>query len=103
MSERPLFSVTNHHVDSSGQPPHITDAAPHSYLGYFENSYGEQAIFVYDRETQKAVLYIGDAGWDHPYEVKDGQVPDLVMNSQERMWLQACWAAATEFTPHQSS
>src|ERR1700736_387038 len=90
-----LFQVRNHHSAECGIPPHIDDVRPNQYLGYFENQYGEQAIFVYDRDSSQAVLYLGDASWEKPHAVIDGGVPDLVRSETERLWVRACWQAAT--------
>jgi hypothetical protein len=93
--DAPLFSVRNHHSAECGSPPHIDDRSTSQYLGYFENQHGEQAVFVYDRDTRQAVVYVGDAGWDAPYGVVDGAVPGLVLAETERLWVRACWQAAT--------
>jgi DNA processing protein len=90
-----LFSVGNHHAPEAGGPPQIRDTSPDEYRGYFENAFGEQAIFVYDRITRGAKLYLGDAGWDNAFEVRDGYVVGLLLNEAEQLWLQACWKAAT--------
>ncbi len=95
--DAPLFQVHNHHTAASGTPPSIDDLTPTQYLGYFENQYGEQAVFVYDRNSNQAVLYLGDAGWETPHAVVDGAVPDLVLSEPELLWLHACWQAATGF------
>ena len=95
-ADAPLFQVGNHHIASSGPPPHIDDGSPSQYLGYFENQYGEQTVFVYDRDSnQAAVVYLGDAGWETSHTVVDGAVPDLVLSVVERLWVRACWQAAT--------
>ena len=94
-SDAQLFQVCNHHSASCGTPPHIDDRRPSLYLGYFENQYGEQAVFVYDGDSNHAVLYAGDAGWETPHAVIDGAVPELVLSETERLWLGACWQAAT--------
>ena len=94
-TDTPLFSVRNHHVAECGTPPRIDDLRPSQYLGYFENQHGEQAVFVYDRDSSQAIVYIGDAGWDAPHAVIDGAVPDLVLSETERLWVRACWQAAT--------
>jgi hypothetical protein len=91
----PLFQVRNHHSAACGTPPHMDDLRPNQYLGYFENQYGEQAMFVYDRDSSQAVLYLSDAGWETPHAVIDGIVPDLVLSETERHWVRACWQAAT--------
>ena len=93
--DAPLFQVRNHHSAECGTPPHIDDRSPSQYLGYFENQYGEQAVFVYDRDSSQAVLHLGDAGWETPHMVIDGGVPDLVLSETELQWLHACWQAAT--------
>jgi hypothetical protein len=90
-----LFHVRNYHSAASGTPPHIDDLSRDQYLGYFENDYGEQAIFVCDRDSSQAALYLGDAGWETPHAVIDGAVPDLVVSETELLWLHACWQAAT--------
>lgn len=95
MSNRPIFSVANHHVDGCGKPPQIDDSTLDRYLGYFENEHSEQSIFIYDRATKKGTLYMGDAGWERPHAVVDGAVPGLILSAAERAWLTACWAAAT--------
>jgi hypothetical protein len=91
----PLLSVRNHHVADCGTPPRIDDRSPSQYLGYFENQHGEQAVFVYDRDCGHAMLYLGDAGWETPYKVVEGAVPDLILSETERLWVRACWQAAT--------
>src|SRR2546423_8494281 len=90
-----VFQVGNHHSAACGTPPHMDDLRPNQYLGYFENRYGEQAVFVYDRDSSQAVVYLGDAGWETPPAVIDGIVPDLVLSETERHWVRACWQAAT--------
>ena len=94
-ADTPLFSVHNHHSADCGTPPHIDDHRPSQYLGYFENQHGEQAVFVYDRDSSRATVYIGDAGWEAPHAVVDGAVPDLVLSETERLWVRACCQAAT--------
>jgi hypothetical protein len=93
--DAPLFCVRNHHSADCGRPPHIDDRGPSQYLGYFENQHGEQAVFVYDHDTRQAFVSMSDAGWDVPYVVIDGTVPDLVFSETERLWVRACWQAAT--------
>lgn len=95
MNDNPIIlQIINHHTPSCGTPPQIEER-PGQYLGYFENEYGEQMIFVFDRARGMGQLYSGDAGWETPYQVVDGVAINLVMNSDEALWLQACWKAAT--------
>jgi hypothetical protein len=90
----PLFVVSNHHDPDAGVPPMLNGDEPHVYHSYFENSDGEQAVFVYDRETQQAVLWCGAAGWQ-PYPVREGRVDKLLRSGEEQLWLHACWQAVT--------
>jgi hypothetical protein len=90
-----LLQVRNHHLAAAGTPPRIDDADANRYIGYFENVYGEQAVFVYDHSSQTATLYMGDAGWETGHRVVGGVAPDLILNEAELLWLRACWQAAT--------
>src|SRR5690349_4597441 len=92
-SGKPLLSLNNHHIDGCGAPPHVTDKAS-QYVGYFENQQGEQAIFVSDRAAQVGTLWLGDCGWESPYQVGEGQVASVVLPEAERTWLRTCWEAA---------
>src|SRR3981081_2539645 len=94
-SDAPLFQVRNHHSATSGPPPHIDDLRPNQYLGYFENEHGEQAVFVYDRDSNQAVLYLGDAGWETQHAVVNGAAPDLILSETALLCLHACGQDAT--------
>ena len=90
----PLFMVSNHHAAACGEPPCL-NGDKHGYFSYFENSEREQAVFRWDRRTKRGMLYMGDAGWDHPIEV-DGRgrtMPNTVLDPAERMWLRSCLLA----------
>jgi hypothetical protein len=89
-----LLTIPNRHND----PAPRWEARPGDgrYYGYFENAFGEQWVFVYDMNAERGVLSGGDLGWDGERRVQDdGQVPGLILNELERMWLRACWSAAT--------
>ena len=92
--DKPLFTVSNHHTDSCGRPPGINGDTPNCYHGYFENALGEQFVFVYDRDTVKANLWCGDAGWEKPFPVANGLPEGLILSPEEQTWLQTCWRAA---------
>lgn len=94
MSE-PLLTIRNHHAPGCGDPPVVDDEDNHSYIGYFANRYGEQWVFLCNRSTGEAILRGGDIGWNTAHPVVDGCVEGLILNREERGWLQACWAAAT--------
>ena len=93
-STQHLFTVSNHHVADCGQSPMVDGDTPNSYHGYFENVYGEQFIFVYNRDTGQGFLWCGDAGWEQPYPVIDGHAPGLILSPEEQRWLQVCWQTA---------
>jgi len=95
MSNQPLFQVSNHHGEACGVPPQIDEQTfPDVYRSYFENQHGEQAIFLYDYKQEHGTLYMGDAGWEHPYDVVDGKVLELMLSHPEQAWLRACWEAS---------
>jgi len=54
---------------------------------------------VYNLKTNIGWLWMGDAGWDEPYRVIDGEAPELVLSLEEAVWLQICWYAATGEMP----
>lgn len=56
----PLLKIANHHAPSCGDPPIVEGITGNCYIGYFENSHGEQWIFTLDRATGKATLRGGD-------------------------------------------
>ena len=91
----PLFCVSNHHGAGCGEPPAVDGDAPNRHHGYFENRHGEQAVFVYEHASGEAALRLGDAGWAESYRVVDGSVQGLILNEEGRLWLRACWLAAT--------
>lgn len=99
MDHNPLFQVSNHHIESCGNPPFIDGDIRKRYHGYFENEHGEQAVFVYDYEIQEGTLWLGDAGWEQPHKVIGGQVPELSLNQGEAIWLLNCWNTAVERLP----
>ncbi len=90
-----LFRVSNHHTPGCGDPPYIDGDTKGKYYGYFQNQHGEQALFIYDYNTQEGTVWLGDNGWDEAVEVLDGRATGLVMDTSEALWLQACWRAAT--------
>ncbi|MEO8391776.1 MAG: hypothetical protein ABI700_02185 [Chloroflexota bacterium] len=94
MTENLLFLVSNHQSTDSGEPPHIDGDIRKRYHGYFENEFGEQAVFVYDYEVGEGTLWMGDAGWEKSYKVVEGKVPELLMRQNEAVWLSNCWHTA---------
>ncbi len=93
MSE-PLLRIRNHHTGACSDPPIMNDDDPNVYVGYFENAFGEQWIFTFDRKTGTAELRGGDIGWNTRHEVREGVAEGLVLNQAEQFWLAACWQSA---------
>ena len=69
---QPLFRVSNHHTADCGAPPCIDGDAANTYYGYFENAFREQFIFVYERDSKRATVWMGDGSWDREYTFRDG-------------------------------
>jgi hypothetical protein len=59
----PMLTIHNRHSAACGVPPAVSTEAADLYIGYFENRYGEQWIFMFDRATREARLRRRDAGW----------------------------------------
>ena len=94
----PLLTIRNNHAPSCGDPP-IEGNSENVYVGYFENRYGEQWIFTYDRQTRAAYLRGGDINWNDRQEVRGGRVEGLILQEDEAAWLRACWnSVATKQT-----
>ena len=89
-----FFQISNTHTADCGDPPTITNELGNKYYGYFQNRFGEQWVFVYDREQKAGELRGGDIGWETVVLVNDGKV-DVMLGKAELAWLQACWQAAT--------
>ncbi len=94
-----VFQAPNKHSVEAGKPPTIDAGIRKRYHGYFENEFQEQFIFVYDYEVREATLWVGDAGWEQSYKVKEGNVPELLLGTNERTWLSTCWQTATSILP----
>jgi hypothetical protein len=62
-----VFAAYNVHTQHCGAPPRLrTTANPGLYHGYFENRYGEQFVFTFDRATRTGTVSGGDLGWGNP-------------------------------------
>ena len=90
----PFFAMANVHASVAGDPPIFRNENSAKYYGYFENFYGEQWVFLYDRDTKTAELRGGDAGWQHVYPVQEGRAQGVMLNRDETQWLALCWRAA---------
>jgi hypothetical protein len=87
-----LLDLTNHHP----APAPVIEQRPERYVAYFENTFGEQLVFVHDDGEADATLYLGDIDWE-PRLISDANdlpdVGDLILNREERTFLCACWIA----------
>jgi len=64
---RLVFATHNAHHARCGAPPRLRDTNNLSlYYGYFENRYGEQFVFTFDRATLTGTVSGGDLGWSEP-------------------------------------
>jgi hypothetical protein len=88
-----LLEIDNLHSAECGAPPSL-DAAD-KYVGYFENGFGEQWMFIGDRKTGEAVIRGGDAGWATEFNLslKNPCPPTLVLNDAEKHWIITCFMA----------
>lgn len=90
--EDEFLRVSDHHAAAA---PAIEER-PGRYLGYFENQFGEQLVFVHEDGELDATVFHGDVDWE-PRRVTDASglpdVGDLVLNEEERAFLIACWIA----------
>jgi len=89
--EHELLRVSNRHASAA-----MIEERPGRYLGYFENKFGEQLVFVHEDGELDATLLHGDVDWE-PRRVTDvsglPDLGDLVLNEEERAFLIACWVA----------
>jgi hypothetical protein len=85
-----LLEIDNAHVADCGPPPSLE--ATDKYVGYFENPYGEQWVFIGDPGTGKAVIRGGDVGWTTEHEISlQDPCPDLILNEPEKLWIITCF------------
>ena len=89
--EDELLRVSNRHAAAP-----VIEERPGRYLGYFENKFGEQLVFMLEDGERDAAVFHGDVDWE-PRRVTDASgrpdVGDLVLDEEERVFLAACWIA----------
>ena len=62
-----VFAAHNNHDERCGRPPQLRNTDNLGlYYGYFENRYGEQYVFTFDRGTGTGMVSGGDLGWGYP-------------------------------------
>ena len=91
---KPMIVIHNRHVDECGVSQSIDTSQSPYYIGYFENQFGEQWIFRFDRTTGRGTVRGGDDGWNCEHPVAEGRC-DIILDDAESRWLASAWAAAT--------
>ena len=89
--EDELLRLSNRHAAALA-----IEERPGRYLGYFENRFGEQLVFVHEDGEADAAVFHGDVGWEPRRVIDASGLPDfgdLVLNEEERAFLTACWIA----------
>jgi hypothetical protein len=78
-----VFAAQNNHDPRCGSPPGLRNTAdPGLYYGYFENRYGEQFVFTFDRATGAGTVWGGDLGWDEPKPFTLGLLDEALRETQ---------------------
>jgi hypothetical protein len=78
-----VFAAQNTHDERCGPPPHLRNTAnPELYYGYFENCYGEQFVFTFDRATRTGMVSGGDLGWDDPKAFTLGLLDEVLRSTR---------------------
>ena len=91
-----VFAAQNNHDPSCGPPPRLRNTAdPGLYHGYFENRYGEQFVFTFDRATGAGTVWGGDLQWDKPQSFTVGLL-DEALRSTRRLAGQIVGLGRTE-------
>ena len=78
-----VFAAENNHHERCGPPPRLRNIAnPGLYHGYFENRYGEQFVFTFDRATRTGTVSGGDLGWGNPKSFTLGSLEEALCVTQ---------------------
>ncbi len=79
-----VFAAYNTHHERCGAPPRLRNTDnPGLYHGYFENRYGEQFVFTFDRATGTGVVSGGDLGWGEPKAFTRGLLDEALRSTQD--------------------
>jgi len=81
---RLVFAAYNTHHERSGAPPRLRNTDnPGLYHGYFENRYGEQFVFTFDRATGTGVVSGGDLGWGDARTFTRGLLDEALRSTRD--------------------
>ena len=79
-----VFAAHNTHDERCGAPPRLRNTEnPGLYYGYFENRYGEQFVFTFDRATLTGTVSGGDLGWGDPKAFTPGLLDKALRSTQD--------------------
>jgi hypothetical protein len=79
-----VFAAHNNHDPRRGRPPRVRNTDnPGLYHGYFENRYGEQFVFTFDRATRTGMISGGDLGWDDPKPFTLGLLDEVLRSTRK--------------------
>jgi hypothetical protein len=79
-----VFAAHNHHDERCGRPPRLRNTDNVGlYYGYFENRYGEQFVFTFDRATGTGMVSGGDLGWGDPKPFTLGLLDEALRSTQD--------------------
>jgi hypothetical protein len=91
-----LTVYTNHQADFEAPPGIVKHGNDGTYVGYFENRFGELYVVSIDLQSKTGWLAGHETAWER-LPIKDGRLSaDFVLAPDEAQWLRACWRAATE-------
>lgn len=92
-----VIEILNTHQSDRGPAPGLVNAeSSDAYVGYFQSFTGMQWTVQFFDNGGRGILRCGSAGWDNGLEIVNGVVPPLPsILSDVRMWLAACYLAAT--------
>jgi hypothetical protein len=80
---RLVFAAHNTHDPRCGRPLGLRNTTdPGLYYGYFENRYGEQFVFTFDRKRGTGTVSGGDLGWDEPKSFTLGLLDEALRETQ---------------------
>ena len=79
-----VFAASNTHHERCGAPPRLRNTDnPGLYYSYFENRYGEQFVFTFDRATGTGTVSVGDLGWGDPRAFTRGLLDEALRSTQD--------------------
>jgi hypothetical protein len=91
-----VFVAHNNHDERCGTPPRLRNIDnPGLYYGYFENRYGEQFVFTFDRATKIGAVSGGDLGWGESKSFTLARL-DEALRSTRNIASQIVWEECNE-------